>query len=56
MTERALILVGTKKGVFILSSDGRDRRQWEMRGPYCATWPINHVVGDPARQPPPPRS
>lgn len=40
------ILIGTTKGVFLLSS-GADRRTWRMRGPFCDGWPINHVVGDP---------
>lgn len=47
MAQKLLILLGTKKGAFILESDG-DRRAFELRGPYCETWPINHVVGDPA--------
>lgn len=44
---RVQVLLGTRKGVFILESD-RDRRDWRMRGPFCETWPMNHVVGDPA--------
>lgn len=40
------ILVGTKKGVFILDGDA-GRRSWSLRGPFCETWPINHVVADP---------
>lgn len=47
MAQRVLILVGTKKGAFILESDGA-RRDWSLRGPLCDTWPINHMVGDPA--------
>jgi photosystem II stability/assembly factor-like uncharacterized protein len=47
MAERVLLLLGTKKGAFILESDGR-RRTWSLRGPFCETWPLNHVVGDPA--------
>ena len=23
-------------------------RDWELRGPFCEAWPINHVVADPA--------
>jgi len=46
MSARTLLLVGTKKGVFIAeSSDGR--KSWALRGPFCETWPINHVIGDP---------
>ena len=43
MGGKALILVGTKKGVFILE-DAADRKSWRTRGPYCEHWPINHVV------------
>lgn len=46
MAEKVLVLVGTKKGVFILESGG-DRKSWAVRGPFCETWPINHVIGDP---------
>ena len=42
-----MLLVGTKRGAFILESDA-SRRSWEVRGPFCDTWPINHVVADPA--------
>lgn len=45
MTQRVLILVGTKKGAFIFESEP-GRRSWAQRGPYCETWPLNHVVGD----------
>ncbi len=44
---KTFILVGTKKGAFILESDGA-RRDWKLRGPFCATWPIQHVIADPA--------
>ncbi len=47
MAARVLVLVGTKSGSFILESDAA-RTSWELRGPYCATWPIHHVVYDPA--------
>jgi len=47
MTQKVFILVGTKKGAFILEGDA-DRRRWALRGPSCETWPLNHVVGDPA--------
>ncbi len=46
MTERLLVLLGTKKGAFIL--DGRpDRRAWNLRGPLCDGWPIHHLNTDP---------
>jgi photosystem II stability/assembly factor-like uncharacterized protein len=47
MASKVLVLLGTRKGVFILESDG-GRRSWQLRGPYCETWPVNHVVADPA--------
>lgn len=45
MPERVLLLIGTKKGAFILESDKR-RKSFSMRGPFCEAWPINHVIGD----------
>jgi photosystem II stability/assembly factor-like uncharacterized protein len=47
MMNKVLILVGTKKGAFVLESDAA-RRSWELRGPFCETWPMNHVIADPA--------
>ena len=48
MGSRVLIfLIGTKKGAFILESDA-ERGAWELRGPFCETWPMNHVAADPA--------
>jgi len=41
------LLIGTRKGTFILDGDA-DRKSWKLRGPYCETWPINHVKADPA--------
>src|SRR3981081_4891702 len=46
MGSKVLVLLGTRKGIFILESDIQ-RRSWQLRGPYCETWPINHVVADP---------
>jgi photosystem II stability/assembly factor-like uncharacterized protein len=46
MSAQVLVLIGTKKGVFIAQSDD-GRRSWNLRGPYCETWPIQHVVADP---------
>lgn len=46
MAEKVLVLLGTKKGAFIAESDA-DRRSWKLRGPFCETWPMNHVVADP---------
>jgi photosystem II stability/assembly factor-like uncharacterized protein len=40
-----VLLVGTRKGCFVLENDG-DRRDWNVRGPYCEGWPIYHAVHD----------
>ncbi len=47
MPTKVLALIGTRKGAFIAESDA-DRRSWKLRGPFCETWPMNHVVGDAA--------
>ena len=44
---RVIVLVGTRKGCFLLESDG-DRRDWSVRGPFCEGWPVYHAVHDPA--------
>jgi len=41
------VLVGTRKGAFILTSDGR-RENWEVNGPYFTGWEIYHMKGSPA--------
>ena len=38
------VLVGTKKGAFILTADGQ-RRNWQITGPHFAGWEIYHVKG-----------
>src|SRR5208337_3439569 len=40
------VLVGTRKGAFILSSDGK-RKEWEVSGPFFAGWEIYHMKGSP---------
>src|ERR1043166_5286387 len=40
------VLVGTRKGAFILSSDGK-REKWEVSGPHFAGWEIYHAKGSP---------
>jgi photosystem II stability/assembly factor-like uncharacterized protein len=42
---RTLLLVGTRKGCFVLESDA-ERRDWQARGPYCEGWPVYHAVYD----------
>lgn len=41
------VLVGTKKGGFILTSDGK-RGTWDVSGPHFAGWEIYHMKGSPA--------
>jgi photosystem II stability/assembly factor-like uncharacterized protein len=41
------VLVGTRKGAFILTSDGK-RDQWDVSGPHFAGWELYHVKGSPA--------
>ena len=41
------VLVGTKKGAFILTADGK-RAKWEVSGPHFGGWEIYHVKGSPA--------
>jgi photosystem II stability/assembly factor-like uncharacterized protein len=40
------VLVGTRKGAFILSADGK-RDKWEVSGPFFAGWEIYHLKGSP---------
>lgn len=41
------VLVGTRKGAFVLTSDGT-RARWDVSGPYFAGWEMYHVTGSPA--------
>jgi BNR/Asp-box repeat len=41
------VLVGTRKGGFVLTSDGK-REQWDVSGPHFGGWEIYHVAGSPA--------
>jgi photosystem II stability/assembly factor-like uncharacterized protein len=43
------ILVGTRKGGFILSSDS-ERKQWEMKGPFFKGWNVMNMTFDPRDQ------
>ena len=40
------VLVGTRKGAFILTSDGK-REKWDVSGPHFAGWEIYHLKGSP---------
>ena len=41
------VSVGTRKGAFILTADGK-RDRWDVSGPHFAGWEIYHVKGSPA--------
>src|SRR5262245_51773200 len=38
------VLVGTRKGAFILTSDGK-REKWNVSGPLFAGWEVYHMKG-----------
>jgi photosystem II stability/assembly factor-like uncharacterized protein len=38
------VLVGTRKGAFILTSDGK-RTKWDIAGPFFGGWEMYHVKG-----------
>ena len=38
------VLVGTRKGAFVLASDGK-RERWDISGPHFAGWEVFHVKG-----------
>ncbi len=40
------LLVGTRKGAFVLTSDGK-RKNWKVSGPHFAGWEIYHLKGSP---------
>ncbi len=44
---RVRVLVGTRKGAFILTADGK-REKWDVSGPHFAGWEIYHMKGSPA--------
>ena len=41
------LLVGTRKGAFILTSDGT-RKNWDVSGPHFGGWEMYHLKGSPA--------
>ena len=43
---KARVLVGTRKGAFILTADGK-REKWDVSGPHFAGWEIYHLKGSP---------
>jgi len=40
------VLVGTRKGAFILTSDGK-REKWDVAGPFFGGWELYHLKGSP---------
>ena len=40
------VLVGTRKGAFILTADGK-RQKWDVSGPHFGGWEIYHLKGSP---------
>jgi hypothetical protein len=40
------LLVGTRKGAFVLTSDGA-RKDWDVQGPFFGGWEIYHMKGSP---------
>jgi photosystem II stability/assembly factor-like uncharacterized protein len=40
------LLVGTRKGAFVLTADGK-RQDWKVEGPFFAGWEIYHLKGSP---------
>jgi photosystem II stability/assembly factor-like uncharacterized protein len=44
---RVRLLIGTRKGAFILTSD-EARKDWRIAGPHFAGWEIYHLKGSPA--------
>ena len=40
------VLVGTRKGAFVLTSDAK-REKWDVSGPHFAGWEIYHLKGSP---------
>ena len=41
------VLVGTRKGAFILTADGK-RQSWDVSGPHFGGWEMYHLKGSPA--------
>ena len=44
---RIRVLVGTRKGAFVLTADGK-RDRWDVSGPHFGGWEIYHLKGSPA--------
>jgi photosystem II stability/assembly factor-like uncharacterized protein len=44
---RVRVLVGTRKGAFVLEADGA-RTRWDVSGPHFGGWEVYHLKGSPA--------
>jgi photosystem II stability/assembly factor-like uncharacterized protein len=40
------LVIGTRKGLFLLEST--NRRDWDLRGPFCESWPVYHALREPS--------
>lgn len=40
------VLVGTRKGAFVIESDGK-RQKWSVNGPFFGGWELYHLKGSP---------
>ena len=40
------VLVGTRKGAFVLTADGK-RKKWNISGPHFPGWELYHIKGSP---------
>ncbi len=50
MSDRVVLAVGTKRGLFLFESD-RSRRSWKLSGPFLEGWQIYHAVLDTRQSP-----
>ncbi|HLX35873.1 MAG TPA: hypothetical protein VKR30_11615 [Candidatus Limnocylindrales bacterium] len=46
MAERVVLLVGTRKGAFLLDGNAA-RRSWQVKGPLCEGWPLHDLSIEP---------
>ncbi|MBI3024895.1 MAG: exo-alpha-sialidase, partial [Candidatus Tectomicrobia bacterium] len=44
---RVRVLVGTRKGAFVLGADAK-RERWDVSGPHFGGWEVYHMKGSPA--------
>lgn len=51
MSDRVKILVGTRKGAFVYTSD-RSRERWELSGLLMGGWSVYHMAADLRANPP----